>query len=514
MLVLDASGSMTTDDAPGPRIDAAKSAAKALVAELPQGSPVGLIAYGTSTGNSDAEKEAGCRDVSVVSGLRPLDRARIAGDIDRIRASGYTPIARALRTAAAELPTDGSAQSVVLVSDGEDTCGEPPCDVAAELKQTHPGLTINTIGFRTGQTANRALICIAEATGGIQITADNAKQLAARLLATRDSTKAQASLTSTGLADIHLGMTLAEIQAKHSDFVGTANSVVIWRDCEFTFDGDTLVSIAPRNGGRTIDGIHVGSLVREAVDLYGEPRSTTIEADGSTTAIFIANEEEEVGYRMSTTGYSADGFAGTINKIILCKCLPKKVVGPKTVTLTAVDASGSVQPGWSVARTLGPNNLDCSYNHSSRFALTSGVVSDCAPTAMDALACWPTDSGASAYCLMRAKEPNDWQLEKFTSTPVVATGAPPAVADPVALVLDDGTFCTARIGGSWGYPKTNPDYVGFYICSGGGFNAVWADRGTTSGITRSSTAWTVEVGSESGPLTTHTVTVVYYVAAA
>ena len=323
MMILDASGSMTTADAPGPRIDAAKSAMTTLVGELPEDSPVGLIAYGTSTGNSDAEKEAGCRDVSVVSGMRPLDRTTLSGQIDRINASGYTPIARALRTAADELPGDGAKQSIVLVSDGEDTCGEPPCDVASELKQKHPGLTINTIGFKTDRSANQALICMAEVTGGIQISADNAKQLAARLLATQDTSQAQASLTSTGFADIHIGMTLADIEAKHSDFAGQVGTVITWRDCEFSFDGDVLVSISPRNGGRTIDGIHAGSMVREAVDLYGEPRTTSVEADGSTTAIFVANEDDEIGYRMSTTGYTPT-FGGTINRIVLCRCLPKR----------------------------------------------------------------------------------------------------------------------------------------------------------------------------------------------
>ena len=47
MIILDASGSMNTADAPGPRIDAAKQAVVALVEALPEGSPVGLLVYGT-----------------------------------------------------------------------------------------------------------------------------------------------------------------------------------------------------------------------------------------------------------------------------------------------------------------------------------------------------------------------------------------------------------------------------------------------------------------------------------
>ena len=46
MVVLDASGSMNQSDAPGPRIDAAKSAVRTLVDGLPADAQVGLMDYG------------------------------------------------------------------------------------------------------------------------------------------------------------------------------------------------------------------------------------------------------------------------------------------------------------------------------------------------------------------------------------------------------------------------------------------------------------------------------------
>ena len=42
VLVLDGSGSMNTDDAPGPRIDAAKAAAHNLIKALPEDARIGL----------------------------------------------------------------------------------------------------------------------------------------------------------------------------------------------------------------------------------------------------------------------------------------------------------------------------------------------------------------------------------------------------------------------------------------------------------------------------------------
>ncbi|WP_420086583.1 vWA domain-containing protein, partial [Mycolicibacterium insubricum] len=78
--------------------------------------------------------------------------------IDAITPSGYTPISLALQTGADALPDGDTA--IVLVSDGEDTCDTPPCDTATNLKKTHPGLTISTVGFKVDGAAADQLRCI------------------------------------------------------------------------------------------------------------------------------------------------------------------------------------------------------------------------------------------------------------------------------------------------------------------------------------------------------------------
>src|SRR5688572_27469424 len=83
MVVLDASGSMTgSDPSGGTKMDAAKQAVHTFLDTAPDAAPVGLAAYGTSTGNSDAERERGCQDVNVVSPVGPLDRAGLGAAVD------------------------------------------------------------------------------------------------------------------------------------------------------------------------------------------------------------------------------------------------------------------------------------------------------------------------------------------------------------------------------------------------------------------------------------------------
>jgi Ca-activated chloride channel family protein len=177
MIVLDASGSMNQADAPGPRIDAAKTAVTNLIDGLPVETEVGLQVYGTGTGSTDAEKAAGCTDIETLAPVGPLDAAGLKSQVAGVVAAGYTPIGNALRAAADALPNEGP-RSIVLVSDGEDTCAPPaPCDVAKELEQQGVDLTVHTVGFKVDRAAREQLSCIADSTGGTYSDAGNATEL-------------------------------------------------------------------------------------------------------------------------------------------------------------------------------------------------------------------------------------------------------------------------------------------------------------------------------------------------
>ncbi|MEV0336791.1 VWA domain-containing protein [Nocardia sp. NPDC050717] len=166
MLILDASGSMQRPDQGGTMMDAAKRAVRAFVESAPAESSVGLTTYGTGTGNDEGDKAAGCRDVQVLRHPDTIDKPALTAAVDGITARGWTPMGTALRQAAAALPAQGP-RSIVLVSDGDDTCAPPdPCEVAAELKQRGVDLVVHSIGFAVDEKARAQLTCMAQATGG------------------------------------------------------------------------------------------------------------------------------------------------------------------------------------------------------------------------------------------------------------------------------------------------------------------------------------------------------------
>jgi hypothetical protein len=182
-LILDASGSMNTTGADGRTLlDGAKQALRDLVNELPNQQHVGLRVYGHRYPNTDQEN--GCRDTELIHPVEPLDRDGLLQAIDGYEAKGFTPIGLSLQEAGNDLPAEGP-RTIVLVSDGVDTCGDPdPCDVAEDLAADGVDVVINTVGFALDQAAPQdaaqardQLQCIADAGNGAFVDVENAGQL-------------------------------------------------------------------------------------------------------------------------------------------------------------------------------------------------------------------------------------------------------------------------------------------------------------------------------------------------
>ncbi|GGO49006.1 hypothetical protein GCM10012287_25320 [Streptomyces daqingensis] len=161
------------------RIESARKAVGTVVDSLPDGYPAGLRLYGST-------RRKGCTDTELAEPVRPLDRAAMKRAVAQVRPKGDTPIGYALRKAAGDLPqtvdrTVGR-RTILLVSDGEDDCGEPePCEVAEDLARRGVDLRIDAIGFRVGGEARAQLECIAREGNGAYYDAPDADALARQL---------------------------------------------------------------------------------------------------------------------------------------------------------------------------------------------------------------------------------------------------------------------------------------------------------------------------------------------
>lgn len=182
LLIMDSSGSMRgSDGAGGTKIRAAKEALNGVVDALPARALVGLRVYGHRIPNTDEVR--GCRDTELIVPVGPLDRAGMKRRIASFDAKGFTPIGLSLEEAVGDLPSEGR-RTIVLVSDGIDTCAPPPpCEVAKDIAGRGIDLRIDTVGFRVDPRARRELQCIARVARGSYVDARSAGELASELRA-------------------------------------------------------------------------------------------------------------------------------------------------------------------------------------------------------------------------------------------------------------------------------------------------------------------------------------------
>jgi hypothetical protein len=176
-IVLDVSGSMRARAGDVTRIEAAQRAIQATVEAIDPGSNVALRLYGH---RSPAEpKDVSCRDTELVIPFGPLDRQRFISAVASAKPLGQTPLAYALEQAAADFGEIGQEPvAIILVSDGEESCGGDPAKVACALRARGLELTVHTVGFGVNATARQQLQAVSSCTGGQYRDASNAGELA------------------------------------------------------------------------------------------------------------------------------------------------------------------------------------------------------------------------------------------------------------------------------------------------------------------------------------------------
>lgn len=181
LFILDASGSMNQKLADGQtRFDVARTALVGLVDKLPASTSVALRVYG----HQSTTDKKDCDDTQLVLGFGAASerKTEIGARIARLKALGYTPISATLQKAVEDFPSDtAGARTLILVSDGRETCKSDPCAVAKALADANVSLVVHTIGFGVDDAARRQLQCVANSARGKYYDARTSGELAAKL---------------------------------------------------------------------------------------------------------------------------------------------------------------------------------------------------------------------------------------------------------------------------------------------------------------------------------------------
>ncbi|MEM8748883.1 MAG: VWA domain-containing protein [Pseudomonadota bacterium] len=176
MIVFDASGSMWGQTEGRTKIEIARDTLSSVLEETDNAMTLGMIAYGH-------RRKGQCSDIETVVAPGPATETvpamiSVAG---QLRPKGKTPLTDAVRMAADELRYTENEVTVILVTDGIETCQADPCALASELENAGLNFTAHVIGFGLSEEDGRKVSCLAENTGGTYFSAGDTDALNAAL---------------------------------------------------------------------------------------------------------------------------------------------------------------------------------------------------------------------------------------------------------------------------------------------------------------------------------------------
>jgi Ca-activated chloride channel family protein len=174
LFIFDASGSMWGKIDKSTKIQIAKETMGKLSSKISAPTKVGLIAYGHKS-TSD------CNDIETLVPIAPFNKPTFNATINALNPKGKTPIAKSINHALALIKGLTESVTIILVSDGLETCEGNACEIVKKAKAAGIKITLHVVGFGIAENDLSPLECLAQAGGGQYFPANNAEELATAL---------------------------------------------------------------------------------------------------------------------------------------------------------------------------------------------------------------------------------------------------------------------------------------------------------------------------------------------
>ena len=177
IIVLDGSGSMWAQIDGEARISIARETLNEVLGSLPEDLELGFMSYGH-------REKGSCEDIELLVEPGPGTAAAIGEAAAAINPKGKTPISASVRQAAEALRYTEEKATVILITDGIETCEANPCALASELESIGVNFTTHVVGFGLSDEEGAQVACLAENTGGRYLQAGDGEALAEALATT------------------------------------------------------------------------------------------------------------------------------------------------------------------------------------------------------------------------------------------------------------------------------------------------------------------------------------------
>ncbi len=177
LIVFDASRSMEDKISEETKIHVAKRVLEDVLLKATSNINLGLRVYGSDKPKNNMQLDCSDSKLVIVPGTN--NRRAIVSEIYKILPQGFTPITYSLSQAVQDLTPYNGDKSIILISDGLETCGGDPCQLAKELVNSNINLKIDVVGFgvKDDWEAQQQLMCIALNTNGRYFSAESPEEL-------------------------------------------------------------------------------------------------------------------------------------------------------------------------------------------------------------------------------------------------------------------------------------------------------------------------------------------------
>src|SRR5690606_26202498 len=183
IIVFDGSGSMWGQIDGKPKLEIARQALRDMLETVPDTMELGLMAYGH-------REKGNCNDIETLVAPSANSKGAIIQAVQNMRFLGKTPLSAAVQQAATELRHTEDKATVILITDGEETCNADPCALGTELKRSGVDFTAHVVGLGLTRQQGEHVACLAHNTGGQYFAADDAARLSQALNAAMQATRA------------------------------------------------------------------------------------------------------------------------------------------------------------------------------------------------------------------------------------------------------------------------------------------------------------------------------------
>ena len=172
ILLLDASSSMLLQADGRLKMDTAKNAVKGFATTIGKESDMSLYVYGHAGTQNQSDKNLSCGTIDEIYPLGEYKEAEFDKAVDEVKASGWTPLAGAIKQARLDHEQTTDDITLYIVSDGAETCDGDPVAEAKAFAELSKDRHVNVIGFQVDQQAESQLKDVAEAGNGSYMAAN------------------------------------------------------------------------------------------------------------------------------------------------------------------------------------------------------------------------------------------------------------------------------------------------------------------------------------------------------